>query len=108
MQLPAADGEVRAAAAPPPGDPGPQHAGRGVPVLQAPERGRPLQQPADRDAACKASVITAAGSASQQNTEMGGVGEEKNRKKGKKKNTLNGSKQHELNTWFKDTEFNKA
>lgn len=85
MQLPTADGEVRAAAAPPPGDPGPQHAGRGVPVLQAPERGRPLQQPADRDAACKASVITAAaGSASQQNTEMGGVGEEKNRKKGKK------------------------
>ena len=25
-----------------------------------------------------------------------------------RKNTLNGSKQHELNTWFKDTEFNKA
>lgn len=36
----------------------------------------------------------------------GGGGEEQEERE--KRNTLNGSKQHELNTWFKDTEFNKA
>lgn len=34
----------------------PQHAGRGLPVLHASERGGALQQPAHRDAACQASV----------------------------------------------------
>lgn len=56
VQLPAANGQVRPAAAAAAGDPSHQPAGRGVPVLQTPERRRALQQPAHRDAARQESL----------------------------------------------------
>lgn len=50
MQLPAANGQVWPAAPSAAGDPSHQPAGRRIPVLQAPERRRALQQPAHRNA----------------------------------------------------------
>ena len=60
VQLPPADGQVRSAPAPAAGNTRRQHAGRGVPVLQAPKRGRSLQQPAHRDAARQACLRASA------------------------------------------------
>lgn len=43
LQLPTTDGEIRTATSSAAGNPGNQHAGWRVPLLQAPERGCPLQ-----------------------------------------------------------------
>lgn len=72
MQLPAADGEVRAAAFAPARDPGHQPAGGGVLVLQAPERGRALQQPPHRDAARQAGLAAAPRSSASTRASGGG------------------------------------
>lgn len=56
VQLPSANGQVRPAAPPAAGDPSDQPAGRGVPLLQTPERRRALQQPAYWNAARQESL----------------------------------------------------
>lgn len=56
VHLPTVPGEVQPAGGAAAGAAFPQHAGRGLPVLQASERRGALQQPAHRDAARQASV----------------------------------------------------